>query len=214
MRSWHDAAPGLPRNRFALLSFHDQDHGAGGPNALAWIEELLEREQVEGVDGEIWLHTYPRVLGYAFKPVSFWYCHRRDGSLRAVVAEVNNTFGERHCYVLDGPDVAYGRTLHARKVFHVSPFCSVTGSYVFRFMRTHDRLVARVEHHDRDGPLLITSLSGNLQPLSRQAGLGAVIRRPWMTLAVMARIHWHAAKLWLKKVPFHRKPEPPPMVSR
>nr|MDH4483395.1 DUF1365 domain-containing protein [Rhodoferax sp.] len=97
----------LPRNRFAPLSFYDRDHGDGrGPEAggaLAWLDELLAREGVLDADGEVWLHCYPRVLGFTFKPVSFWYCHRKDASLRAVVVEVNNTFGQRHCYLLDAP---------------------------------------------------------------------------------------------------------------
>ena len=94
----------LNRHRRALFRFDDRDHGEGGSDALAWLEGLLQREGVDGVDGEIWLQTYPRMAGFVFKPVSFWYCHRADGSLRAVVAEVNNTFGERHCYLLDGRD--------------------------------------------------------------------------------------------------------------
>ncbi|MEY3473954.1 MAG: hypothetical protein RL087_412, partial [Pseudomonadota bacterium] len=130
LRALRDRAhPGLARNRFGLVSWHDADHGEGegGPDALGWLEALLEREGVQGADGEIWLQTYPRVLGYVFKPVSFWYCHRQDGSLAAVVAEVNNTFGERHCYLLAGPDLAFGREVTATKVFHVSPFCQVHG---------------------------------------------------------------------------------------
>jgi hypothetical protein len=102
-------AAALARNRFGLLSFHDRDHGDGRADALAWIDELLASEGVADADGEVWLHTYPRVLGYVFKPVSFWYCHRADGTLAAVVAEVNNTFGERHCYLLDEPGLAWGR---------------------------------------------------------------------------------------------------------
>jgi DUF1365 family protein len=98
------------------------------------------------------------VLGYAFKPVSFWHCHRLDGSLAAIVAEVNNTFGERHCYLLAHPGLVYGQELTASKVFHVSPFCRVTGRYRFRFMRTADRIVARVDHDDESGPLLVTRL--------------------------------------------------------
>ena len=120
-------AAALARNRFGLLSFHDRDHGDGRADALAWVDELLASEGVHDARGEVWLHTYPRVLGYVFKPVSFWYCHREDGSLAAVVAEVNNTFGERHCYLLDGPGLAWGQELCARKVFHVSPFCQVQG---------------------------------------------------------------------------------------
>jgi len=113
----------LARNRFGLISFFDRDHGDGGPDSLAWIDALLAREGIAGATGEVWLHCYPRVLGYTFKPVSFWYCHRADDSLAAIVVEVNNTFGERHCYLLNGPDLAFGKELQADKVFHVSPFC-------------------------------------------------------------------------------------------
>ena len=76
------------------------------------------------------------MLGYVFKPVSFWYCERADGSLAAIVVEVNNTFGERHCYLLAGEQLAYGHDLQRAKVFHVSPFCHIVGGYRFRFMRS------------------------------------------------------------------------------
>ncbi len=206
-------APTLARNRRALLSFYDRDHGDGRSDALAWLLELLAAQGVHDTDGEIWLQTYPRVLGYVFKPVSFWYCHRGDGTLRAVVVEVNNTFGERHCYLLDGPDVRWGATLRAQKVFHVSPFCAVSGHYRFRFMRTHGHIVARIEHDDDAGPLILTSLSGTLEPLSRERARRAFFATPLMTLGVVARIHWHAMQLWLKRVPFYRKPAPPRALS-
>ncbi len=210
MRAWRTSAfSGLPRNRRGWLSFHDRDHGAGGADALVWIDDLLRTEGINDATGEVWLQTYPRVLGYAFKPVSFWYCHRADDSLAAVVAEVNNTFGERHCYLLSGPDLAWGRTLQAHKVFHVSPFCDVQGHYEFRFMRTVDRMVARVDHADAQGPLLRTSVSGRLEPLNPRTARAAILRRPLLTLGVMARIHWQAFRLWVKRVPFFRKPEPP-----
>ena len=199
----------LRRNRFGLLSFHDADHGDGRPDALGWLLELLAAEGVDDVDGEVWLQTYPRVLGYVFKPVSFWHCHREDGSLAALVAEVNNTFGERHCYLLTGPQLAYGRELTARKVFHVSPFCRVEGRYRFRFMRTAERVVARVDHDDEAGALLQTSVSGALEPLTPAAARRAFWGQPLMTLGVIARIHWQALKLFVKRVPFASKPEPP-----
>ncbi len=204
------AAPSdaLRRNRFGLLAFHDRDHGDGRSDALAWLDELLAGEGLVA-PGEVWLHTYPRVLGYAFKPVNFWYCHSADSGLAAIVVEVNNTFGERHCYLLSGPELAWGRELKARKVFHVSPFCDVQGGYRFRFMRTADRTVARVDHDDDTGPLVETSVSGHLQPLTPQTARAAFFGMPLMTLAVIARIHWQALQLWLKRVPFFRKPAPP-----
>ena len=207
----------LAVNRRGLVSFYDVDHGDGrGPEqggALAWLLDMLAEQGIDDADGDIWLHCYPRVLGYVFKPVSFWYAHRRDGSLRAVVAEVNNTFGERHCYLLDQPHE--GRALSARKVFHVSPFCEVSGSYQFRFLRTWQadgqphRTVVRVDLHDDQGPLIQTSISGHLQPTTPANLRRIVWRHPLLTLGVMARIHWHALLLWRKRVRFFHKPTPP-----
>ena len=211
----------LSRNRFGLISFFDRDHGDGGNDSLAWIERLLAREGVTDATGEVWLHCYPRVLGFTFKPVSFWYCHRNDGSLAAVVVEVNNTFGERHCYLLNSPGLAFGRELQADKVFHVSPFCEVAGGYRFRFMRNDlhpdasslrnhtARTVARIDHHDAQGLLIQTSVSGALLPLTPGRLHAAFFGMPLMTLGVIARIHWQAVRLWAKRVPFFSKPKPP-----
>jgi DUF1365 family protein len=207
LREQPDAA--LARNRFGLIAFHDRDHGDGRGDCLAWLEELLANEGIGDADGEVWLQTYPRVLGYVFKPVSFWYCHRSDGSLAAIVAEVNNTFGERHCYLLHGHALAWGQELRARKVFHVSPFCSVEGQYRFRFARTADRVVARVEHDDDQGPLLVTSVSGELAPASAARQRRAFFGQPLMTFGVIARIHWQALRLFAKRVPFFTKPQAP-----
>ena len=217
MRQLHEpeAMGALAINRPGLIGFHDRDHGDGrGPErggALAWLLHMLAEHGVDDIDGEVWLHTYPRVLGYTFKPVSFWYAHRADGRLRAVVAEVNNTFGERHCYLLDAP--RYGSEQVADKCFHVSPFCRVEGRYRFRFMRTsqagQDRTVVRVDHDDAQGPLLQTSVSGTLHVASAAAVRRALWRYPAMTLMVMARIHWQALRLWLKRTGFISKPPAP-----
>jgi DUF1365 family protein len=212
MRSLRQHGSGaLAHNRRAAISFFDADHGDGGNDALAWLDALLLREGVEDADGEVWLHAYPRVLGYAFKPVSFWYCHRADGALRAIVVEVNNTFGERHCYLLDTPQ--YGQELKADKVFHVSPFCTLEGGYRFRFLHIDNdglkKTVARIDYDDAAGPLLETSVSGTLEPVTAASLRKALWSHPAMTLAVIVRIHWQALRLWLKRVPFVRKPKPP-----
>lgn len=211
----------LSHNRFNLLSFHDTDHGDGTRPPLEWIDALLHHEGIHDADGEIWLQTFPRVLGYVFNPVSFWFCERGDGTLRAIVCEVNNTFGERHCYLLaddDGAPLEWGQELTARKVFHVSPFCKVEGDYRFRFrqdVRTAAdgslslRHAARIDHDDEQGPLLLTSIAGTAQTLTSANLLAAFVRMPAMTFGVVARIHWQALRLWFKRVPFFSKPLPP-----
>jgi uncharacterized protein len=201
------AVTALARNTWAALSFYDKDHGDGRGDALKWVDELLLAEGITDATGEIWLHCYPRVFGHTFKPVSFWHCHRADQSLRAIVVEVNNTFGERHCYLLDHP--IFGAEQSASKVFHVSPFCETQGEYRFRFVKTEQRTIACVDYDDDIGPLLKTSVSGVLEPITPQSIRKALWRYPAMTFGVVARIHWQAFKLWRKRVAFVSKPTPP-----
>lgn len=217
LRSMHGIA--LPsrlfsHNRFNLLSIYDCDHGDGRQPLLSWIDGILKQEGIADADGEVWLQTFPRVLGYVFNPVSFWFCHRRDGTLRAVLCEVSNTFGERHCYLLNkDTSIADGEELTARKVFHVSPFCQVEGGYRFQFRRTQrqsgEDTLARIDYHDNEGTLLLTSITGSSHPLSDRHITHALLRFPLMTFLVIARIHWQAFKLWIKRVPFYRKPTLP-----
>jgi DUF1365 family protein len=196
---------GIPLNRAALASLHFRDHGArDGSHPLPWIRQLLARQGIQA-DGEVWLHCFPRVLGYVFNPVSFWFCEDRDGRLKAVLAEVNNTFGERHSYLLRAD-----RALEARKEFHVSPFFPVAGRYRFHFEERAGRRLARIDYLDDNGsPLLYTSLSGTPRPLTRARLALALLAHPFMTFAIMARIHWQALRLWVKRAPFFPKPPAP-----
>lgn len=206
------------RNRFNLLSFHDADHGDGVAPLVEWIDALLVREGVSDADGEIWLQAMPRVLGFVFNPISFWFCHRADGALRAVLCDVRNTFGERHFYLLDnGGEIANGSEITARKLFHVSPFFGVEGSYRFRFMRVVRALKGRlaestlacIDYEDADGALLQTSVSGIGRPITHASVAAAFFKFPLLTFGVVARIHFQALRLWLMRVPFHPKPVPP-----
>ncbi|WP_423679045.1 DUF1365 domain-containing protein [Undibacterium sp. WLHG33] len=210
-------------NRFNLLSFFDKDHGDGRQSLSKWIDDLLHAEGIHDADGEIWLQCFPRVLGYVFNPVSFWFCHRRDGTLRAIVCEVSNTFGEKHLYLLEhGDALRNGEEMQAQKIFHVSPFCEVKGKYRFRFLQTQPRNaehsirhVARIDYDDQQGPVLLTSISGEEQTMTDQQILKVMLRYPLMTAGVVVRIHLQALRLWLKRVPFFSKPVPPSQeVSR
>lgn len=200
-------------DRRNLLSFQTRDHGPrDGSPLLPWIEGLLAEHGLPG-DGGIVLQTFPRVLGFVFNPVSFWYCHDSSGRLIAILAEVNNTFGGTHSYLLHrrGEPLADGEELHAEKLFHVSPFNEVTGSYRFHFRAERAVQQARIDYADADGVLLLTAISGKAHPWSTRALLGAFLRMPFLTLGVVVRIHWQALKLWLKGVPFrgaHLHPHP------
>jgi DUF1365 family protein len=208
------------RNRFNLLSFVDADHGDGKQPVLAWIDALLKQEGIADADGEIWLQAMPRVLGFVFNPVSFYFCHGRDNSLRAILCDVRNTFGERHFYLLDtGWPIEYGSELTARKVFHVSPFCKVEGRYRFRFTRVArgaaEQTLACIDYDDADGTLLQTSVSGRSAAIGNASVARAFFCFPLMTFGVVLRIHLQALRLWCKRVPFFSKPATPEQeVSR
>ena len=116
---------GLGDNSFSWLSFYDKDHGNGGQNSPKWAQDLAQEFGIDAELDEIWLHTFPRVLGYVFNPVSFWFYTNKDKQTIAILAEVNNTFGERHCYFLKKPDlapIAWGETLQAQQIFQHSVY--------------------------------------------------------------------------------------------
>jgi hypothetical protein len=199
------AGPLFGIDRWRPLSLYQRDHGPrDGSPLLPWILGLLRQHGLPD-DGEVMLQTFPRVMGYVFNPVSFWYCHDRLGRLVAVLAEVNNTFGGHHDYLLhrDGEAIDADRQLVAEKRFHVSPFCQVAGTYGFRFRLGRGVASARIDYGDDAGPLLLTAISGRPHPWSTAALLSALLRMPLLTVGIITRIHWQALKLWLKGVPFH-----------
>ena len=195
-------------NRWGPLSLFARDHGpCDGTDLDTWMRAQLAEAGVPA-DGEIWLQAFPRVFGYAFNPVSFWFCHDCDGALRALLAEVRNTFGARHSYLLTadgGGPIDASTKLTCCKALHVSPFCRVEGSYRFQVRESHHASSVVIDYHDADGLLIRTLLAGRLQPLTRSAALLALAHQPLLTLGVVARIHWQALRLLLKKVPFYGK---------
>ena len=199
----------MPVNRRGLVSFQERDHGArDGSSCLAWIRNVLKGNAIDTDGISVELHAFPRMLGYVFNPVSFWVCRRGSGDVSAVLVEVNNTFGESHSYLLTptlGDSIRSGELLTATKELHVSPFNEVRGSYSFRFNFGEDRWLARIDYDDGQGSLLNTHISGTAQPLTRTNLRRASLRFPLQTLAVVARIHWHALRLFAKRVPFFGK---------
>ncbi len=199
-------------DRLAPMRVNLADHGSrDGSNPIDWARALLRRHGIDA-DGEIVLQTMPRLMGYVFNPVSFLFCHDAQSQLRAVLCEVNNTFGERHNYLVahaDGRPIGPSDSLWARKVFHVSPFFPVRGEYRFRFVRRGAVRAVAIDYYDGGQLMLTTRVAGRAQPLSEAALLAALLRFPLMTLGVVARIHWQALRLALRRVTIFRKPQPP-----
>ncbi|NMF96780.2 DUF1365 domain-containing protein [Aromatoleum toluolicum] len=208
------SVPLLGVERANVFSFLSRDHGPrDGTPLLPWLSGLLERHGLAGVaDGEVVLQTMPRMLGFLFNPVSFWFCHDRAGTLRVVLAEVSNTFGEHHNYLIHHRDrgpIRPGDELCAIKVFHVSPFLPVAGEYRFRFHAEGVAPAVTIDYWEGSERRLSTAVGGRARPLDGRAMLAWLVRYPFMTLAVVVRIHWQALRLWLKRVRFFHKPLPP-----
>ncbi len=210
-----DSATGprlFSRNRGNLTSVFDTDHGGlpkQGTGPL-WVRHVLASHGLPGAD-EVLLLAQPRVLGHVFNPVSFWLCYDTLHHLRVVIAEVSNTFGDRHSYLCRRADhgpITREDTLTATKIFHVSPFQPVEGGYKFRFDIGPEKIGIWIDYSTGDGGLYAT-LTGPRTPLTNRAIIMACLRRPFGSRRVLALIHWQAIKLAIKGAKFRRRPEPP-----
>ncbi|WP_204113092.1 DUF1365 domain-containing protein [Shimia biformata] len=206
-------APLLSRNRFNLWSVHDHHHGGerGKGVGAPWARRQLCEAGLPDADRvELRLLTQPSLLGMQFNPVSFWLAFRGD-DLIAAIAEVNNTFGDRHNYLCAKPGFAPihpADRITARKLFHVSPFQETRGRYTFNFRITADRIAIRIDLRNGDEGVLAT-LNGARRAATAGSLVWAALRRPFGAARILGLIHWQALKLWVRRAPFHTRPEPP-----
>ena len=197
-------------NRWSWASFHERDHF--GDPGLALRDRLRRDAAAAGValpDGRILLLTNLRYLGYAFNPVSFFYCYGADAHLQMVLAEVNNTFGESHNYWLtESNRLPSGNAFRfaAGKAFHVSPFMPMSLDYEFTFTAPEDRIVAHLATFDAGRRTFDATLTLDRREWSAREMRRALVRHPWLTGKVIAAIHYEALRLYLKRVPFYPNP--------
>ena len=206
------------RNKGNLMSLQDSDHGGPPKQGIgaAWVREVLAQYQITDAH-RIALLAQPRVLGHVFNPVSFWLCYNDKDQLTTVIAEVTNTFGDRHSYLCrheDGRPITKAETMSAQKLMHVSPFQPVEGGYTFRFDIQPDSIGIWIDYSRGNGGVIAT-LTGHRKPISNGSIIRAALRRPFGSRRVLALIHWQALKLWFKGATFRSQPAPPSQeVSR
>lgn len=195
------------RNRFNLFSFYDRDHldlGAGDVKANI-LRYLAENEVDTTRIASIRLLTFPRVLGYIFNPVCFYYAFDAAGEAVCAVAEVTNTFHEQKPYILSECDRAQRFRLITPKHFYVSPFSAINLNFDFKLQVPGEKLEIHIDDQQEGKRVLLTSLTGKQRPLTDAGLLLCAVKYPLLTLRVIALIHWHALRLWLKRIPWHRK---------
>jgi DUF1365 family protein len=198
-----DEAPSLRRGlrtlgvgRFNLFGFDAARHGDGSGRPLkAQVEDTLAQAGIAH-GGPVQVLTMPQILGRAFNPLTVFFCHRPDGALSAILYEVNNTFGERHAYLIPATEGSGGQQV--RKDFYVSPFMDMDLTYAFKIRLPGERVKVVVDAHDGDGLVLAASFVGRRSELSDINLVKAALTHPWMTLGVLFAIHLEALKIWLK----------------
>lgn len=198
----------LNLNSFGLHSFYEKDHGyRDGTSLKAWLYDMFDTYKFEKPK-EVFLISMPRILGYVFNPVSFWFCWNSKDELYAVVSEVNNTFGETHSYLTYLDDKDTNGDYVAKKVFHVSPFLEREGYYDFQFSLSDDSIKIHINLFDSNKEkILLTSLSGKFDDLNSMSLKRAFFRVPFATMKSIFLIHFQAVKLLLKKIKFISKPK-------
>ena len=211
------------RGRFNVFGFTDRDHLDGSEVPLK--TQIAARMAQAGIGweggpgdwGPVRVLTMPRVLGFAFNPISVWYIHHRSGALAAVLYEVNNTFGERHEYLLPVDSTATpGRAIRQSipKALHVSPFMGMDMRYDFRVTppggpRDDHRIAIGITGSDHQGPLIAAVHTAKRRALTDAALARVFVTHPLLTLKVVGGILWEAARLWIKRVPIYKHPAPP-----
>jgi uncharacterized protein len=199
-----DDLPRLPFYLRPLACFLAADHLGDAAGTIRHnVDAFLAGNGVDLAGGRIIMLASARVLGYVFNPLSVYWCHHADGSLACVIAEVHNTYGERHCYLLRTDE--RGRA-DVDKAFYVSPFNPVDGRYRMSLPEPGRRLALTVTLHRPGGPPFVASVRGTRREATASQLLRAAVRHPWPTVSTTVRIYAHGIRLWARGLPVVSRP--------
>ena len=202
----------LSFNRFNLFSVFTKDHASrDGTQWRTWADKILDENDLSKAKHHIKLLCFPRILGYAFNPISLWYCYGEDNNLYAVICEVSNTFGEHHHYVLHNDNKPYVDDVKAtkQKIFHVSPFINMNAEYQFRISPPNKDFTLIINEYQDNALMLTATQRGKQITLDTPHLFSLFCRIPLMTMKIMGLIHWQALKIWLRGGIYHKKPNAP-----
>jgi cyclopropane-fatty-acyl-phospholipid synthase len=207
------ANPLFGYNQFKPVSIYDKDYFVAGPGTIRQkLITFLRRAGITEEIGKVQLITSARYFGYVFNPVSFYYCYNIDGSLLCNIAEVNNTFHERHLYILDykrEPRRGFLSHYTVDKAFHVSPFNDLKGEYDFHFSSVSKDVDIRIDILREGKAVFVSRLWGDSVALTTGTLLKTLVRFPLTVLWTVPRIYWQAARLhYQRKLPVITKPNP------
>jgi DUF1365 family protein len=198
-------------NRPALYSFHEKDFGPrDGGSLRAFAQRTAAAHGIDLSGGKVTLLCYPRLLGYAFNPLSVYFCKAANGELVLIIYEVRNTFGDMHHYALPVDPAERSAPLVRQqqdKLFYVSPFIGDAMRYHFRICQPADTVKIRILETDRDGPVLAATFSGKRRALTGRSLLAASLLLPLVTLKIIGAIYWQALRLWLKGAKLVPRPQ-------
>ena len=193
-------------NKFNWISFYDKDHGdRDGSSLINWVQKNLRKNNISTENIKIKILCYPRIFGFVFNPLSFFYVYNSNENLISILYEVKNTFGEQHTYIFRIEKDANLIQNNCSKKFHVSPFIQMNCNYFFRLLKPGNKISVIIDQYENEDKILYASQDGIRTDFNTKYLIKSFLNHPLMTFKIIIAIHYEAFKLWSKGIKFIKK---------